>query len=143
MGSSYERYETKFLMFAEWAIDIARLSTCKRLAVGTVVTDLEFTRVLAVGYNGQPVGKPNEACEDVAGNCGCVHSEANALIKRVTFEPAIMISTHSPCKHCDGLIRNARIVETFYWYDYRVKCDSYVKIHEHSKRLREIYDSIR
>ena len=59
---------------------IARRSTCTRLDVGTVITTTDYRKVLAVGYNGNASGLPNSCDRDEPGNCGCLHSEENAVI---------------------------------------------------------------
>ena len=99
---------------------LSKLSTCRRLQVAAIIVDHRFTRVLSIGYNGWPVGAPNDACLGVAGSCGCVHAEANALIKLQYRTPHMfMITTHSPCLHCAGLILNAGIDEVFSVHPYR------------------------
>lgn len=99
------------------------MSTCRRLRVGCVVITPKMTEVLAVGYNGPPAGIDNLSCDQSAvGACGCVHAEANAVIKmgRVD-EPATMIVTTSPCRHCAGVIINSRkIGRVIYDSEYRL-----------------------
>lgn len=106
---------------ARWAKQAAELSTCGRLQVGCLIVDHTFTDVLAIGYNGQPAGRPNTGClAGCPGSCGCVHAEANALIKlRHRSRHMFMFCTHSPCEHCAGLIINAGISEVFAWELYR------------------------
>ncbi|MCK5800982.1 MAG: hypothetical protein KAI47_27530, partial [Deltaproteobacteria bacterium] len=62
-------------IFGQFARLVATRSTCKRLNVGSVVTNGDFTRVLAIGYNGNARGLPNTCDRDEEGNCGCIHSE--------------------------------------------------------------------
>ncbi len=69
------------LYFIRIAKEVASRSTCKRAAVGAVIT--RNNRILATGYNGAPEGEPH--CLDV----GCVirdnhcvrvfHAEINAI----------------------------------------------------------------
>ncbi len=100
---------------------MATRSTCKRLNVGSVVTNGDFTRVLAIGYNGNARGLPNTCDRDEAGNCGCIHSEINALLKLDYTEPEkIMFITDSPCVACSKAIINAGIQHVYYLREYRV-----------------------
>jgi deoxycytidylate deaminase len=62
------------------AFQLARRSTCRRLRVGTVIASSDYRRILAVGYNGNATGLPNTCDRDEPGNCGCLHSEENAVI---------------------------------------------------------------
>lgn len=88
------------------AESMSHLSTCRRLAVGCAIVSEKLSRVIAVGYNGPPVGSPNESCSGVQGGCGCVHAEANALVKAGS-EAGDAYVTHSPCGHCAGMIANS------------------------------------
>ena len=65
------------MKFAEM---IATRSTCKRLQVGTVITDWTMRSIRSYGYNGNYRGGPNTCDRSTPGNCGCIHSECNALI---------------------------------------------------------------
>jgi dCMP deaminase len=104
----------------ELATKVAGLSTCKRLRVGAIIVDHKFTKVLSIGYNGQPAGRHNNDCTGVT-PCGCVHAEANALIKlQQRTECMFLIATHTPCGHCEGLIINTGIKEVFAWEAYRI-----------------------
>ncbi|MCX6109800.1 MAG: hypothetical protein NTZ90_09400, partial [Proteobacteria bacterium] len=67
-------------IYMRLAFALAERSTCKRLKVGTVITSTDFRKVLAVGYNGNATGLPNSCDRDEPGNCGCLHSEENAVI---------------------------------------------------------------
>ncbi len=109
---------------AEVAMRLARvmahLSTCRRLAVGCAIVTEKLQRVVAVGYNGPPVGCPNDACTGEAGRCGCVHAECNALVK-AGADVGDMYVTHSPCLHCAGLIANSggRVRRVVYGVEFR------------------------
>ena len=108
-------------IFGQFARLVATRSTCKRLNVGSVVTNGDFTRVLAIGYNGNARGLPNTCDRDEAGNCGCIHSEINALLKLDYTEPEkIMFITDSPCVACSKAIINAGIQHVYYLREYRV-----------------------
>ena len=50
-----------------------------------MITSTDFRKVLAVGYNGNATGLANSCDRDEAGNCGCLHSEENAVIKAVKY----------------------------------------------------------
>jgi deoxycytidylate deaminase len=115
-----DRTEQKLLTFVEFAGKLAKLSTCKRKTNGAVVFPPDFSRVLAIGYNGPSVGKNNDACRgpEAVGSCGCAHAEANAVVKLT--ERGIMYCTTSPCEACASLIVNSRrIVTVVYAQPYR------------------------
>lgn len=120
--------EKKRPSFAKIYLDLARVlasrSTCKRLAVGTVITSTDFRKVLAVGYNGNASGLPNSCDRDEPGNCGCLHSEENAVINcdapRVVEK--VVFVTHLPCVACAKRLINLGNVKTVvYGEDYRVR----------------------
>lgn len=90
------------------ADELAALSTCRRLAVGCAIVTSKLERVLAVGYNGPPSSLGNDSCRGEPGACGCVHAEANALVKLTMRERGLTLcATHSPCRHCAGMIVNS------------------------------------
>ncbi len=91
---------------ARLAGSMAALSTCRRLRVGCVVVSPKLQSILAVGYNGPTAGAPNDSCTGVPGACGCVHAEANALVKLGSGSGELVV-THSPCSHCAGMIVNS------------------------------------
>ena len=92
-------FEDVYMKFAEL---ISQRSTCRRLQVGTVITSIDYRKVLAVGYNGNASGLANGCDRDEPGNCGCLHSEENAVINcdapRQT-EKYVFV-THLPCAMC-------------------------------------------
>ncbi len=101
---------------------LARRSTCKRLNVGTVITSTDYRKVLAVGYNGNATGLPNHCDRDELGNCGCLHSEENAVINcdspRSTEKHVFV--THLPCVACaKRLINLGGVKKVFYKSSYR------------------------
>ena len=67
-------------IYMKLAMTMALRSTCSRLQVGTVITTVDFRKVLAVGYNGNASGLPNCCDSSTPGQCGCLHSEENAVI---------------------------------------------------------------
>ncbi len=109
-------------IYMELAASLAARSTCSRLNVGTVITSTDYRKVLAVGYNGNAAGLPN-ACDRVdAGNCGCLHSEENAVINcdspRSTEKHVFV--THLPCTGCaKRLINLGGVKKVFYRNEYR------------------------
>lgn len=103
---------------------LAARSTCKRLQVGTVITSTDFRKVLAVGYNGNATGLHNGCDREEPGNCGCLHSEENAVINcdapRSTDKIAFV--THLPCVACaKRLINLGNVKMVFYSQDYRIR----------------------
>jgi dCMP deaminase len=114
-------FESIYLQLAE---TLARRSTCRRLQVGTVITSTDFRKVLAVGYNGNANGLPNHCDRDEPGNCGCLHSEENAVINcdAPRFLDKYVFVTHLPCVACAKRLINLGNVKTVYYsQDYRVK----------------------
>ncbi len=87
-----------FEVYMRMAEELAKRSTCSRLQVGTVVTDAKLENVVAVGYNGNAKGLPNRCDSTVPGNCGCIHSEMNALVKAPGgLRDKVVFLTDSPC----------------------------------------------
>ena len=104
-------------IYMRLAFALAERSTCKRLKVGTVITSTDFRKVLAVGYNGNATGLPNTCDRDEPGNCGCLHSEENAVINcdspRET--PKFACVTHMPCSACAKRLINLGNVQKVYF----------------------------
>jgi dCMP deaminase len=103
---------------------LARHSTCGRLQVGTVITSTDFRKVLAVGYNGNATGLHNGCDRDEPGNCGCLHSEENAVINcdAPRMIEKFVFVTHLPCVQCaKRLINLGNVKAVFYNEDYRIK----------------------
>lgn len=103
---------------------LAGRSTCLRERVGTVITSVDFRKVLAVGYTGNATGLPNQ-CDHIepAGTsdpsfvCGCLHSEENAIIHcdAPRSEPKIVFVTAIPCRMCaKRIIQLGEVVDLYY-----------------------------
>ena len=111
-------------IYLDLAHKLAERSTCHRLQVGTVITSTDFRKVLAVGYNGNATGLHNGCDRDEPGNCGCLHSEENAVINcdaPRTTEKLVFV-THLPCIQCaKRLINLGNVKAVFYGQDYRIK----------------------
>jgi dCMP deaminase len=93
-----------------------------RLQVGTVITTTDYRKVLAVGYNGNASGLENSCDREEPGNCGCLHSEENAVINcdapRAT--PKLVFVTHLPCPMCaKRLINMGNVERVVYREEYR------------------------
>ena len=102
------------------AEELAKRSTCARNRVGTVITTSDLTQVLGIGYNGNARGLPNACDGDEPGRCGCIHSEANALIKAgAQTEGKVMFVTVSPCVMCSKMIVNSNVHRVYYRTPYR------------------------
>ncbi|MBK8482646.1 MAG: hypothetical protein IPL40_16030 [Proteobacteria bacterium] len=107
-------------VFGRFSQLVALRSTCVRLQVGSVITSGDFTRVLSIGYNGNARGLPNTCDRLEPGNCGCIHSEINALLKLDFTEPQkVMFLTDSPCAACAKAMINAGISRVYYLREYR------------------------
>lgn len=117
----YNRISTQE-MYMRMAEIVATRSTCKRLKVGSVITDPTMLSILSIGYNGNYSGGPNVCDSDEIGNCGCIHSEVNALIKADNkIKNKILFVTNLPCKSCAKLIINSGFFTVYYRNDYRLK----------------------
>lgn len=114
-------FQTIYLNLAK---TMAARSTCHRLQVGTVITSTDFRKVLAVGYNGNATGLHNGCDREEAGNCGCLHSEENAVINcdAPRFIEKVVFVTHLPCVQCaKRLINLGNVKQVYYWRDYRLR----------------------
>ena len=106
------------------AFKLAERSTCLRLKVGTVITSTDFRKVLAVGYNGNATGLPNCCDRNEPGNCGCLHSEENAVINcdAPRYTDKFVFVTHLPCVQCaKRLINLGNVKKVLYNKEYRLK----------------------
>src|SRR5258708_40268278 len=96
------------------AEELAKLPTCARLQVGSVITTGGVTQVLGSGYNGNAKGLPNRCDSDQPGNCGCLHSEQNCLIKAGAQLPGkLMFVSASPCVMYAKMIINTNVALVF------------------------------
>ena len=109
-------------IYMKLALNLAERSTCKRLQVGTVITSTDYRKVLAVGYNGNASGLPNSCDRDEVGNCGCLHSEENAVINcdsPRSVEKVVFV-THLPCEMCaKRLINLGNVKRVVFTSEYR------------------------
>jgi len=103
------------------ASTIAQRSYDPRFQVGAIVVTDDNTQVLAVGYNGDHAGGPNEPESPVPGQSGFIHAEINALLKLDYNNPKrkVMYITLSPCRMCAKAIVNAGIDEVVFSEEYR------------------------
>lgn len=111
-------------IYLDLAKTLSQRSTCKRLSVGTVITSTDYRKVLAVGYNGNASGLHNGCDREEAGNCGCLHSEENAVINCDSPRSVekIVFVTHLPCVPCAKRLINLGNVKTVYYgEDYRIR----------------------
>ncbi len=107
-------------VYMRMAEELAKRSTCSRLQVGTVLTDRLLEHVLAIGYNGNVRGFPNQCDSTEAGKCGCIHSEMNALVKAPGDVPdKVAFVTASPCVMCAKLMVQAKVTHVFFREAYR------------------------
>lgn len=101
-------------IYVRLSLDLARRADCKRAQVGCVITDEFGTQVYGVGYNGG-AAKDECRCSGEQGNCGCVHAEANALIKcRTQDVRKVLYTTSFPCKTCAKMIVNSGCIKVIF-----------------------------
>ena len=100
---------------------IAERSVDSRLKVGAIVVTEDNTQVLAVGYNGNYAGGPNESESECPGHSGLIHAEINALLKLDYNNPKSkkIYVTHFPCRMCAKAIVNSGIETVLYSQVYR------------------------
>lgn len=102
------------------AEELAKRSTCSRNQVGSVIATSDLTQVLGIGFNGNARGLPNRCDSSEPGRCGCLHSEANALIKAgAQMAGKVMFVTTSPCVMCAKMIVNSNVGCVYYRTAYR------------------------
>jgi dCMP deaminase len=105
------------------AEELARRSTCRRRAVGAVITSADLTRVLGVGYNGGARGINNECLMPGGPDdpcVSCIHAETNAVAKAGSSEGGKWaFVTYSPCVLCATLMINANVSHVLYRQAYR------------------------
>ena len=108
-------------VWMDFAKIISERSYDPRYKVGAIVVTGDNTQVLAVGYNGNYSGGPNEVESDSPGESGMLHAEINALLKLDYNNPKkkTMYVTLSPCRMCAKAIVNSGIDEVIYNEEYR------------------------
>lgn len=135
-------------VFMQVAIQISRLGTCPRKAVGAVL--VRDGRAISWGYNGAPPGLPHceennhgwqllpehrtqyteedaQSMEDtMLGEYGCrnaTHAEANALAfaakQGISTAGCELFVTVAPCDTCSKLLIAAGIRRVYYEEEYR------------------------
>jgi dCMP deaminase len=107
-------------VYMRMAEELAKRSTCARNQVGSVIASSDLTQVLGIGYNGNARGLPNACDGTEPGRCGCIHSEANALIKAGAQTPGkVMFVTVSPCVMCAKMVVNSNVDRVYFRDAYR------------------------
>ncbi len=88
--------------------------------MGTVIADPTLQNVVAIGYNGNARGFPNDCDSATPGACGCIHSEMNALAKAPgALREKVAFITASPCVMCAKLMIQAHVSHLYYRVPYR------------------------
>lgn len=108
-------------IWMDFANSMSRRSYDPRFQVGSIVVTNDNTQVLAVGYNGNYSGGPNEIESSEPGNSGMLHAEINCLLKMDYNNPKkkLLYVTLSPCRMCAKAIINAGIEEVIFDKEYR------------------------
>tara|TARA_B100000161_G_scaffold264032_1_gene236468 strand:- start:1009 stop:1434 length:426 start_codon:yes stop_codon:yes gene_type:complete len=125
-------------IWMDFAHLIAKRSYDPRYQVGSVIVTDTNTQVLAIGYNGNYAGGPNEVESTQPGESGMIHAEINALIKLDYNNPSrkIMYLTLSPCRACAKAIINGGISEVVYCEKYR-DCSSLELLSQAGVKVRQ------
>lgn len=103
-------------VYMRLARGLAQRSSCRRLAAGCAIVSVDYRQVLAVGYNGNAAGLPND-CDHDAPSCGCLHAEENAVIHCAAPRsvPKVVLCTNLPCPMCaKRLINLGGVVRVVY-----------------------------
>ena len=108
-------------IWLDFAQNISRRSSDPTFKVGCCIVTSDNTQVLAIGYNGDHKGGPNERESMDPGCSGFIHAEINALIKCDYNNPKekIMYLTLSPCRQCAKAIINGGIKKVVFGKKYR------------------------
>ena len=112
-----ERLSQKVEIFRQICETARGLSTCKRVSQSALIFTLDFSQILAFGYNGVAAGLDNDGCKDEKGKCGCVHAELNACLKLASKQPCILMCTQSPCIVCARAILNCKQIKGILYID--------------------------
>lgn len=95
-------------------------SVCSRLQVGCVITTEDLTRTLSIGYNGPARKLPHNLCTGIAGACGCLHAEDNAVaMVDSTIPNKVAFVTHEPCTQCAQRLIQANVQQVYWLHRYR------------------------
>lgn len=109
--------------FMSIANTVALRSKGNRLKVGAVL--VRDNRILSFGYNGLPSGYEPDILEDDNGvtKPDVIHAELNCILNAakegIKLQDSILYVTHSPCRHCAALIKQAGIICVIYQSIYR------------------------
>ena len=108
-------------IWMDFAHIIAKRSYDPQFQVGCCIVTEDNCQVLAVGYNGNHKGGPNERESEEPGYSGFIHAEINALIKLDYNNPKQkkMYLTLSPCRSCAKAIINGGISKVYFRTSYR------------------------
>jgi len=120
-------------IYMRMAEQIAMRSTCIRMKTGSVIVSGDLKKVYSLGFNGTVKGWVN-SCNGIEGQCGCIHSEENALLKLgVEDSKKILFCTSGPCMNCAKKLIQSGFSDVFYRSDYRDK-KPIVFLHYHGIR---------
>jgi dCMP deaminase len=120
-------------VYMRMAEQIAMRSTCIRMKTGSVIVSGDLKKVYSLGFNGTVKGWVN-SCNGIEGQCGCIHSEENALLKLgVEDSKKILFCTSGPCMNCAKKLIQSGFSDVFYRSDYRDK-KPIVFLHYHGIR---------
>lgn len=119
MAKPIERPSLESLLM-DFAMSLTRRATCKRFQVGCVISSEDMTQIYGFGYNGTGKGLSHDDCTGEEGQCQCLHSEVNALIKvRVNDPRKVAFVTAQPCITCAKALINSGVSKVYYRASYR------------------------
>lgn len=125
--------------FMQYAKLIAERSADSKYKIGCVIVNIDNSRILSFGYNGDEHGGTNLRESIERGCSGFLHAEENALIKLDYSEPYKKVYlTHSPCKMCCKRLINAKVNEIIYSIVYEQDALYWLSNHPIGKHIKLI-----
>ena len=108
----------------------SKRSYATRMKVGALLVDPIHKQIISDGWNGMPIGFPNEDVESIINgekvtNPLVIHAESNCILKcaKTTVSSAgctLYIYPFNPCIECTKLIIQAGIKRVVYRFEYRI-----------------------
>lgn len=106
MASSIMPY-VKLIPYIKFVQNLKHLSKCSKRDVAAIICSEDLQEVFSIGINGGPANSKYQCLCETSSKYGCIHAEANALVKLHQVRPKkIMLCTLMPCSQCASMIVN-------------------------------------